>query len=80
MPRRENVVGVRGKTKRHRKKSVDPESGARSHSREMCMNMADAQFLQAQPDINSLIKPKKIGAPTPVIECSDNFRRELSLF
>src|SRR5207247_10451852 len=34
-PRHKNVVGVRGKAKRDWKKSVNPESGPRRHSRKV---------------------------------------------
>ena len=79
-PRHKNVVGVRGKAKRDWKKSVDPESGPRRHPRKVRVNVPNPQFLQAQPDVNSLIEPKKIRAPAPFIESSHDIRREFSLF
>src|SRR5438874_2675817 len=78
--RHKNVVGVRGKAKRDWKKSVNPESGPRRHSRKVRVNVPNPQFLQAQPDVNSLIEPKKIRAPGPFIESSHDIRREFSLF
>src|SRR5438132_12106929 len=78
--RRKNVVPVRGKTESDWKKSVDPESSARGHSSKMCMNMSNPHLLQAQPDVNSLIEPKKIGAPAPLIESIDSFGRQFSFF
>src|SRR5436309_138546 len=68
IPWREDVIGVRGKAKSDWKKFGDPESGARRHASEVCMNMADLHLLQAQPDINSLVKSKKIGSSAPLIE------------
>src|ERR1700730_2596708 len=71
--RRKNVVGMRSKTESDGKKFVDPVSGTRRHSREVRVNMANPHFLQSQADVNSLIKPEKIGASTPLIERGDNF-------
>ena len=55
LPRRENVVRVRGKTESDRKKFVDPESGARSHAGEMSVHMIDPHFSQAQSNVDGLI-------------------------
>src|SRR6266403_1643621 len=71
--RRKNVVGMRGKTKSDGKKFMDPESRARGHSREVRVNMTNPHLLQAQPNVNSLIEPKEISAPSPFIESGDNF-------
>ena len=73
VPRCENVVGVRGEAESDRKKFVDPESRARCHAHEVRVNVADPHFPKAQSDINSLIEPKKIGAPTPLIQSIDDF-------
>ena len=62
LPRRENVVRVRGKTESDRKKLVYPKSSARSHAGEMRVNMIDPHFLQAQTNVDRLIEPKEIGA------------------
>ncbi len=78
--RRKNVVPVRRKTESDWKKFVDPEGSARGHSSKMCMNMSNPHLLQAQPDVNSLIEPKKIGAPPPLIQSTDNFRSQFSFF
>ena len=78
--RRKNVVGVCGKTKCDWKKSGDPESRARRHSREVRVNMANPHFSQAQADIYGLVKAQKIGAAVPFIESTDDFRRQLSFF
>src|SRR5438045_7049433 len=72
---RKNVIGVRGKAKSDWKKFGDPESCARCHASEVRMNMTDPRLLQAQPDMNSLIKAQKIRATAPLIESSDNFWR-----
>ena len=47
---------------------------------EMRMNVADPSLLQAQPDMNSLIKSEKIGASSPLIESCNNFWSEFSFF
>src|SRR4029453_4838929 len=78
--RRENVVGVRGKAETDREKSADPESSAGSHSGEVRVHMANPNFLQAQSNITSLIKAKKMPAAPPLIESSDNLYGEFSLF
>ena len=78
--RHKNVVGVRGEAKRDWKKSVNPESGPRRHSRKVRVNVPNPQFLQAQPDVNSLIEPKKIRAPAPFIESTDRLLIDLSFF
>ena len=80
IPWRKNVVCVRGKAKSDWKKFGDPESGARSHPGEVCMNVVDSHVLQAQSDIHSLIKAKKIGAPAPLIESSNDYWTESSFF
>src|SRR5207249_2814191 len=77
---RKNVIGVRGKAKSDWKKFGDPESCARCHASEVRMNMTDPRLLQAQPDMNSLIKAQKIRATAPLIESSDNFWRKSSFF
>ena len=77
--RRKNVVGVRGKAKRDWKKSADPESRASRHPGKVCMNVANPRSLQTQPDVDSLIKTKEIGAPAPLIESRDSFGSEFSL-
>ncbi len=73
--RRENVIGMRCKAKSNREEFADPESSARGHSGEVCVNVMNPSFLQAQSDINRLIETEKIGAPAPLIESSDNFSR-----
>src|SRR5207247_5905426 len=62
LPRRENVVRVRGKTESDRKKLVYPESSARSHAGEMGVNMIDPNLLQAQTNVDRMVKTKEIGA------------------
>ena len=80
LPRRENVVRVRGKTESDRKKSVYPESSARSHAGEMSVHMIDPHLPQAQSNIDRLVKPKEIGAAAPFIQGGDNVCAELSVF
>jgi hypothetical protein len=77
--RRENIIGVSGKAESDWEKSADPKSGARGYSSEVCVNVTNPDFLQAQSDISCLIKTEKIGAPPPLIQCGDNFSRYLSL-
>src|SRR6266496_1429172 len=78
--RRKDVVGVRSKTICDWEKSADPVSSARRHSGEMRVNMANPHLLQAQPDVNSLVKSKEIGATAPLVESSDNLCIDLSFF
>src|SRR5207249_10637032 len=78
--RRENIVGVSGKAESEWEKSADPKSGARGHSSEVCVNVTNPDFLQAQSDISCLIKTEKIGTPAPLIDSADNLFRELSCF
>ena len=73
--RRENIIGVGGKAESDWEKFVDPESSARGHSGEVCVNVMNPHFLQAQSDISCLIKAEKIGTPAPLIESSNNFSR-----
>src|SRR6266496_3660287 len=69
-----------GKAKTDREKSADPKSGARSHSGEVRVHVANSEFLQTQSNIHRLIKTKKIGASAPLVESSDNFCSDFSLF
>ena|SRR5437667_8345912 len=69
----ENVIGVGGKAEGDWEKFADPESSARGHSGEVGVNVTNAHFLQAQSDINCLIKTEKISAAAPLIESSDDF-------
>ena len=80
LPRRENVVRVRGKTESDREKFVDPESSARSHAGEMSVHMIDPHCLQAQANVNRLVKPKKIGTAAPFIQGRDDLGAELLFF
>src|SRR5258708_19262663 len=80
LPRRENVVRVRGKTESDRKKLVYPESSARSHAGEMSMHMIDPHLPQAQTNVDRLVKPKEISTAIPFIQGSDNVCAELPLF
>src|SRR5205814_2796050 len=77
LPRRENVVCVRGKTESDRKKSIDPESSAGSHAGEMRVHMIDPHFSQAQTNVDRLVKAKEIGAAAPFIQSGDNVCAEL---
>src|SRR5581483_4140683 len=76
----EDVVGVGGKAEGDWKKSGNPESCARGHPGEMCVNMADPFLLQLQSDIGRLVKPKKISASPPCVESPDDFWIESSFF
>ena len=67
LPRRENVVGVRGKTESDRKKLVYPKSSACSHAGEMSVHMIYLHCPQAQTNVDRLVKPKEIVAATPFI-------------
>src|SRR4029077_13867170 len=80
LPRRKNVVGVRGKTERDRKKLVYPKSSARSHAREMSVHMIYPHCLQAQTNVDRLVKPKEIGAAVPLIQGGDNVCADLPFF
>src|SRR5205823_12407920 len=80
LPRRENVVRVRGKTESNGKKSGDPESSTRSHTGEMSMHMIDPHFAQAQSTINRLVEPKEIGPASPCIQGRHNVYVELPFF
>src|SRR5712692_4304907 len=80
LARRENVVGMGGKAESDWEKSADPKSGARGHPSEVCVNVTNPHFSQAQSDINRLIETEKIGAAAPLIESADNFCRYLSFF
>src|SRR6266700_925487 len=82
LPRRENVVRVRGKTESDRKKLVYPESSARSHAGEMSVHMIDPHLPQAQNNVDRLVKPKEIGAASPFIhrDQSKNAMRDAALF
>ena len=71
---------MRGKTETDWEEFADPESSARGHSGEVGVHMANSNFLQAQSDINRLIETEKIGAPAPLIDCSDNFCSQFSFF
>src|SRR5215208_6643193 len=68
LPRRENVVRVRGKTESDRKKFVYPKGGARSHACEMSVHMIDPHLPQAHTNVDRLVEPKKIGAAIPFIQ------------
>src|SRR5258708_25624323 len=68
LPRRENVVRVRGKTESDRKKLVYPENSTRSHAGEMSVHMIDPHLPQAQTNVDRLVKPKEIGAAIPFIQ------------
>src|SRR3954452_21661888 len=72
LSRRENVVGMRGKTESDRKKLADPESSARSHACEMSVHMIDPHCLQSQTNVDRLAKSEKIRAATPFIQGGDN--------
>src|SRR5205085_4534391 len=80
LPRGENVVRVCGKTESDRKKLVYPESSARSHAGEMGVHTIDPHLLQAQTNIDRLVKPKEIGAAIPFIQGGDNVHTELPFF
>ena len=73
--RRENIIGVGSKAESDWEEFADPESSARGHSSEVCVNVTNPDFLQAQSDINCLIKTEKIGTPAPLIESADNLFR-----
>jgi hypothetical protein len=45
---------------------------------EVRVHVTNSNVLQTQSNINRLIKTKKIAAPAPLIESSDNFSRQLS--
>src|SRR6186713_1475010 len=80
LSRRKNVVRVRGKTESDRKKLVYPKSSARSHASEMSVHVIDPHCLQAQTNVNRLVKPKKIGAAIPFIQDGDNLCADLPFF
>ena len=77
LPRGENVVRVRGKTESDRKKLVYPKSSARSHAREMSVHVVNLHLLQAQTNVDRLVKPKEIGAASPFIQGGDNVCADL---
>src|SRR5262249_50971935 len=79
LPWRENVVRVCCKAETDLKKFVDPEGSARGHASEMRVHVRNAHLAQQQPDINSLVKSKEIGAAPPFIERGDNVRGEFPL-
>src|ERR1044071_5460683 len=72
LPRRKNVIRVRGKTESDRKKFVYPESRTRSHSGEMSVHMIDPHCLQPQTNVDRLVKPKEIGSASPLIQSGDD--------
>ena len=78
--RREDVVRVCSQTKSDPKKFMNPKSRTCRHARKVCMNMINSNFPKAETNVNSLIKPQKIRAPTPLIDCSDNFGSKFSAF
>src|SRR5712692_5791023 len=78
--RRENVVCVRGKAEIDAEELVDPTSGARGETGEVRVDVANSEIGQAQPNINRLIKTKKIGSPFPFIKRGNDLSREVSLF
>src|SRR6266700_7295794 len=78
--RRKNIIGVGGKAESDWEEFADPESSARGHSSEVCVNVTNPYFLQAQSDINCLIKTEEICAAPPFIENSDDFSGQLPLF
>src|SRR6266540_5022531 len=80
LPRRENVVRVRGKTESDRKKLVDPKSSARSHAGEMRVDVIDPHCPQEQTNVDRLVEPKEIGAATPFIQSGDNVCADLPFF
>jgi hypothetical protein len=45
----------------------------------MRVDVRDSHLLQPQANVNSLMQAKKIGSPAPLIERSEDFRREVSL-
>ena len=70
--RRENIIGMGSKAESDWEEFAGPESGARGHSSEVCVNITNPDLLQTQSDINCLIKTEKIGTPAPLIESADN--------
>ena len=80
LPRRENVVRVRGKTEIDRKKLVYPKSSSRSHTGEMSVQMIDPHCLQAQTNVYRLVEPKEIGAASPFIKSGNNIWAKLPFF
>src|SRR5262249_45583613 len=77
---RENVVGVRGKTKTDREKFVNPESSARSHAGEMSVQMLDPHLSQAQSNVDRLVEAKEVREASPFIQGGDNVCAEPSFF
>src|SRR5206468_10618420 len=67
LSRRKNIICVRGKTKRDRKKSVNPPSRARGHTGEMRMHLANPHFTQAYSNVNRLVKSEEISASPPFL-------------
>jgi hypothetical protein len=50
------------------KELIDPKCGARRHSRKVRMQVPDTIPLQAQPDVNGLMKTKEIRLPPPFLQ------------
>src|SRR6478735_4165645 len=72
LPRRENVVGVRGETESDREKLVYPKSSACSHAGEMSGHMIYLLCPKAQTNVERLEKPKETAGAAPFTRGGEN--------